>query len=60
MPENLIVQWQGQRKTFDAKNAKAINAMHKLREQVQKAEPTEVNLRMLVEIFCMLQMYDEA
>lgn len=60
MTTNLIAQWQEQRKTFDAKNAKAINAMHKLREQVQKAEPTEVNLRMLVEIFCMLQMYDEA
>ncbi|WP_374966663.1 CbrC family protein [Lysinibacillus sp. RS5] len=60
MTENLIAQWQEQRKTFDAKNDKAINAMHTLREQVQKAERTEVNLRMLVEIFCMLKIYDAA
>ncbi|WP_286923065.1 MULTISPECIES: hypothetical protein [Lysinibacillus] len=34
--------------------------MHELKEQVQQAEPTEINLRLLVEIFCMLYMYDEA
>lgn len=60
MTENLNAQWQELRKTFDAKNAHAINSMHKLKEQIQEAEPTEVNLRMLVEIYCMLQQYDEA
>lgn len=60
MTENLMAQWQVQRKAFNMKNAKAINAMHELKEQVQQAEPTEINLRLLVEIFCMLYMYDEA
>ncbi|GLC87113.1 CbrC family protein [Lysinibacillus piscis] len=60
MTENLIVQWHAQRKVFDTTNAEMINAMHELKKQIQAAEPTEVNLRILVEIYCVLCMYDEA
>lgn len=55
-----MTQWQEQRKSFNATNAEKINAMHELKEQVKQAEPTEANLRMLVEIYCLLRMYDEA
>lgn len=60
MTQYLIAQWQEQRKSFNATNAEKINAMHELKEQVKQAEPTEVNIRMLVEIYCLLRMYDEA
>ncbi|WP_107839981.1 CbrC family protein [Metasolibacillus meyeri] len=60
MTESLVAQWHNQRKGFDASNALCINTMHELKEKVKGAEPTEANLRILVEIYCMLRMYDEA
>ncbi|WP_341302217.1 CbrC family protein [Lysinibacillus sp. FSL H8-0500] len=60
MTTNLIEQWHQQRKTFNSADAKSIHTMHKLKEQVKQAEPTEANLRILVDIYCMLRMYNEA
>lgn len=60
MTKSILEEWQELRKNFNPSNPTSINQMHEFKEKVKHEEQTVENLRILVDVYCMLRMYPDA
>jgi len=60
MTTSILEEWHEQRKNFNPSNPDRINQMHEFKEKLKLEEQTEENLRILVDVYCMLRMYADA
>ncbi|WP_223556504.1 MULTISPECIES: hypothetical protein [Lysinibacillus] len=60
MTTSILEEWHEQRKNFNPSNPDRINQMHEFKGKLKLEEQTEENLRILVDVYCMLRMYADA
>ncbi|WP_285396699.1 CbrC family protein [Lysinibacillus sp. fls2-241-R2A-57] len=56
----ILEEWHEVRENFNPSKPISINQMHEFKEKLKLEEQTEGNLRLLVDIYCMLRMYSDA